>query len=146
VVEKIFERLDAELVLFPLDSECNWMLNEPLHPGACIVSKAVLCAGDQARVVLEWAYDQQEELTKAGKSGPNVLKAKIRQRFGDQLARCVDDRKTDVRLNNHLHFASDNSIPVSTPQVYLDKKRLCDEDTDIGLRYTLAQLAPKVLE
>jgi hypothetical protein len=146
VAEGVLERLDTHLSLFPLDSECNWMLNEPLHPGACIVSKAVLCGGDQARQVLEWAYDQQTELSKAGKSGPNALRALIRQRFGDSILRCMDDRKTEVRLNDQLHFASDNNIPVSTPQMYLGKQRICDEDTDLGLRYTLGQLAPEVLQ
>ena len=146
VNEGIFERLDTKLSLFPLDSECNWMLNEPLHPGACIVAKAVLCGGDQARQVLEWAYTEQTELASAGKASAGALKAKIRQRWGETLARCVDDRKTEVRLNQHLHFASDNSVPVSTPQVYLGKRRLCDEDSDIGLRYTLSQLAPEVLK
>ncbi len=146
VTEGIFDRLDAKLALFPLDSECNWMLNEPLHPGACIVSKAVLCAGDQTRQVLEWAYTEQEELTLAGKASPGALKARIRQRWGESLLRCVEDRKTEVLLNQHLHFASDNGIPVSTPQVYLGKRRLCDEDSDIGLRYTLAQLAPELLK
>jgi hypothetical protein len=62
------------------------------------------------------------------------------------LVRCLDDRKTEVALNNQLHFASDNNIPVSTPQVYLGKKRICDEDTDIGLRYTLGQLAPELVK
>jgi uncharacterized membrane protein len=146
VGEGAIERLDARLALFPLDSECNWMLNEPLHPGACLLSKAVLCGGEQASKVLEWAYEKQEELARAGKSGPNALKALIRQRWGESVLRCMDDRKTEVRLNNHLHFASDNGIPVSTPQVYFGKKRICDEDTDIGLRYTLAQLAPEVLK
>jgi protein-disulfide isomerase len=146
VGEGAVERLDARLALFPLDSECNWMLNEPLHPGACIVSKAILCGGDQARQVLEWAYDKQTELSRAGKSGPSALRGLIRQRWGESLLRCMDERKTEVRLNNHLHFASDNGIPVSTPQVYFGKKRICDEDTDIGLRYTLGQLAPEVLK
>lgn len=146
VTEDIVEKLDIELVLFPLDSECNWMVPDPLHPGACIVSKAVLCGGDNARRVLEWAYDEQEYLTRAGKAGAGVLRAAIKQRWGEALLRCVDDRKTDVRLNNHLHFASENNIPVSTPQMYLGKRRICDEDTDLGLRYTLAQLAPEVLK
>jgi hypothetical protein len=146
VLEGVFDRLDTELVLFPLDSECNWMLSEPLHPGACIVSKAVLCAGDQARSMLEWAYEEQTYLSRAGKSGPDVLRAVIKQRWGESLLKCVDDRKTEVRLNTHLHFASENRIPVSTPQMYLGKKRVCDEDTDIGLRYTLSQLAPEVLK
>jgi len=144
--ENIIEKLDINLVLFPLDSECNWMLDQALHPGACIVSKAVLCGGENARAVLEWAYDEQEYLTRAGKNGPDVLRAAIKQRWGDVMLKCVDDRKTDVRLNNHLHFASDNNIPVSTPQMYLGKQRVCDEDTDLGLRFTLGQLAPEVLK
>jgi uncharacterized membrane protein len=146
VAEGVFDRLSTELVLFPLDSECNWMLNDPLHPGACIVSKAVLCGEERARQVLEWAYEEQVYLARAGKAGPNVLRAIIKQRWGEALLRCVDDRKTNVRLNEHLHFASENGVPVSTPQMYLGKKRVCDEDTDIGLRYTLRELAPEVLE
>ncbi|HVY28671.1 MAG TPA: vitamin K epoxide reductase family protein [Polyangiaceae bacterium] len=146
VTENIIEKLDIELYLFPLDSECNWMLDHPLHPGACIVAKAVLCGEGNSRQVLEWAYAEQEYLTRAGKAGDNVLRAAIKQRWGEGLLRCVDDRKTDVRLNNHLHFASENNIPVSTPQVYLGKRRLCDEDTDLGLRFTLGQLAPEVLK
>src|SRR5512133_31358 len=38
------ERLDLKAVLFPLDSTCNWMVTEAIHPGACAVSEAVLCA------------------------------------------------------------------------------------------------------
>jgi uncharacterized membrane protein len=146
VAENIIEKLDIELVLFPLDSECNWMLDRPLHPGACIVSKAVLCGEGNSRQVLEWAYDQQEYLTRAGKTDANRLRAVIKERWGEGMLRCVDDRKTDVRLNNHLHFASENNIPVSTPQMYLGKRRVCDEDTDLGLRFTLSQLAPEVLK
>jgi uncharacterized membrane protein/protein-disulfide isomerase len=146
LTEDVFERLDVELVMFPLDSECNWMLDTPLHPGACIVSKAVLCGGDRTRQVLEWAYDEQVYLTRAGKAGANVLRAAIKQKFGDEILRCVDDRKTDVLLNQHLHFASDNGIPVSTPQMYLGTRRVCDEDTDMGLRFTLKNLAPQVLQ
>ncbi|HET9959882.1 MAG TPA: hypothetical protein VFQ61_35565, partial [Polyangiaceae bacterium] len=146
VTEGVFDKLDLRLALFPLDSECNWMLKDPLHPGACLVSKAILCAGDQARTVLEWAYENQDELTQAGKTSAAALRARIRQRFGDSIDRCIGDRKTEVRLNAHLHFASDNAIPVSTPQLYLGQQRVCDEDTDIGLRFTLAQLAPALLK
>ncbi len=146
VTENVIEKLDIDLVLFPLDSACNWMLDQPLHPGACIVSKAVLCGEGNSRQVLEWAYAEQEYLTRAGKAGEGVLRAAIKQRWGESLLRCVDDKKTDVRLNNHLHFASENNIPVSTPQMYLGKRRVCDEDTDLGLRFTLSQLAPEVLK
>jgi hypothetical protein len=29
--------------------------------------------------------------------------------------------------------------------MFLGDRRICDEDTDLGLRYTFAQLAPEVL-
>jgi hypothetical protein len=147
VAEGFFERLDIRLALFPLDNECNWMLDQALHPGACMVSRAVLCAGDRARQVLDWAYQDQEYLTRAGKAGEGTLRAVIRERWGADLVECADSPKATQRLNKHLHFAADNGIPVSTPQLYLDhERRFCDEDTDIGLVYTMAQLAPEVLK
>ena len=48
-------------------------------------------------------------------------------------------------MNRHLHFAVDNSVPVSTPQVFIDTQRLCDEDIDIGLMFALKQLAPELV-
>jgi uncharacterized membrane protein len=145
VAEDIFDKLDVQLAMFPLDNTCNWMLDTALHPGACLVSKAVICAGEQARQVLEWAYEEQPYLTRAGKQGEGTLRAVIQQRWGDAILKCTDDRQTGVTLNQHLHFASENNVPVSTPQMYLGKQRVCDEDTDIGLRFTLARLAPEVL-
>ena len=145
VQEGVFSRLDANLVLFPLDSACNWMLDRPFHPGACTVSKAVLCGGDRALGVLEWAYEEQEYLTRAGKRNEATLRKVLQDRWGPDLLTCIDDKRTNTRLNDHLHFASDNSVPVSTPQMFLTNRRVCDEDTDIGLRFTLKQLAPEVL-
>lgn len=145
VVGDMFEKLDAKLALFPLDSECNWMLDQPMHPGACIVSRAVICGGPQSRTVLEWAYDEQDMLTEAGKQGAKQLTAVIERRWGKQMTQCMERASTKRTLNNHLHYATDNSIPVSTPQVYLEGKRFCDEDTDIGLRFSMAQMAPEVV-
>jgi len=143
--EDVMDKLDATLSLFPLDNECNWMVDSALHPGACVVSRLLLCSGERAREVLDWAYEEQEDLTRAGKAGVEQLRAMIERRWGAAVIPCLDARETKIRLNNHLHFASDNSIPVSTPQMYLGKRRICDEDTDLGLRYTLGQLAPEVL-
>jgi protein-disulfide isomerase len=145
VTENVFDKLKVQLSLFPLDSDCNWMLTDALHPGACLVSKAVICGGPQARQVLEWAYEEQEALSKAGKAGKEQLRALISKRWGAATLQCVDSKATTATLNRHLHFAADNGIPVSTPQMYFGSKRFCDEDTDIGLTYTLAQLAPEVL-
>jgi uncharacterized membrane protein len=145
VAEGFYEKLDVRLALFPLDNACNWMLDQPLHPGACMVARAVLCAGPQARQALEWAYEKQEYLTRAGKAGEGTLRAVIQERWGAPLTACVDSPKAKTALNAHLHYAAENGVPVSTPQMYLDhQRRFCDEDTDIGLVYTLAQLAPEV--
>ena len=148
----VLDRLDVRLVLMPLDSKCNWMLEQPMHPGACTVAKAVICGGDRARQVLEWAYDEQKYLLRAGEKDQTlgredepVMKKVISERWGAGLVTCIESKDTDQRLNQHLQFAVDNSVPVSTPQLYLGTTRLCDEDTDLGLRYTLRQLAPEVL-
>jgi uncharacterized membrane protein len=140
----VLDRLDIQLALFPLDSECNWMLDRPLHPGACQVSRAVLCAKAPG-LVLDWAYENQSALAEAGKAGAPQLTKLIRDRWGADVVRCMSDRNTTLRLNRHLHFAAGNAIAVSTPQVFIDGQRLCDEDIDIGLMYALHELAPELL-
>lgn len=143
--EGVIERLNAQVVLFPLDSECNWMLGEPLHPGACIVSRALLCAQDP-RAALEWVFEEQSELAAAGKAGPKALEAMLKGRFGPGLQKCMDSAKTKSRLNKHLHYAAENNVPLSTPQMYLGTNRVCDEDTDMGLSFTMKQLAPELVK
>lgn len=147
--EGVLEKLDVTLSLFPLDTECNWMLDRSLHPGACVLSKAVLCGKDRARAVLEWAYDNQEDLRPLGKQGGSALKDRVTKQFGADIGACMDEKATTIRLNQELQFAASNHVPISTPQMYLkegDKlARVCDEDTDLGLKYALGQLAPEVL-
>jgi hypothetical protein len=140
------ENLDLRVALLPLDSECNWMVDRSLHQGSCVLARAVICSEPQARGALEWMYANQEELTRLGKAGEAQLKAKLRERFGADLAACLDAKKTKVRLNNVLQYAVSNRVPVSTPQMYLGDRRVCDEDSDLGLRYTLGRLAPEVLQ
>ena len=36
-------------LLFPLDNQCNWMVSDAIHPGACAISEAMLCAGSAAQ-------------------------------------------------------------------------------------------------
>lgn len=143
--EGIFEQLDVSVALFPLDSECNWMLDRALHPGACELAKAVLCAGPKARDVLEWSYDNQDDLEPAGKAGKDVLRAKIRAKFAG-LDACIDSKQTKQKLDRALQFAVANKVPVSTPQLMLGAQRVCDEDTDLGLAFAMTQLAPEVFQ
>jgi len=143
--EKVVDQLDLTLVLFPLDNECNWMLDRALHPGSCIVSKAVLCADRRALDVLEWAYDNQDKILESAKAAAGLVnvRAMVREKWGN-LDACIDSKDTKVRLEKMLHYIVDNKLPVSTPQLFLGDTRLCDEDSDIGLAFTLRKLAPNL--
>ena len=149
LTEGIFDKLDVTLSLFPLDTDCNWMLDRSLHPGACVLAKAVLCGKDKSRAILEWSYENQEDIRPLGKT-PAALKDRVTKEFGADVGACMDDKATATRLNQELQFAASNHIPVSTPQMYLKEDgdklmRVCDEDTDLGLKYAMADLAPEVL-
>lgn len=143
-VAGVLDRLDVDLALFPLDNQCNWMLQQPLHPGACTVSRATLCAKSPADF-LDWAYANQEELAAAGKAGGTVLTQLLANRWGKELTTCMSARSTEQRLNRQLHFAAANGIAVSTPQIFIEGQRLCDEDIDMGLMFALSKLAPELL-
>lgn len=141
--EGIFEQLDVSVAIFPLDNDCNWMVDRALHPGACELARGFLCSADKAREFLEWSYDNQSELEPAGKAGKEAIRAKIRTRFVG-LEACMDSKETKQRLDRTLQFAVTNKIPVSTPQMMLGAQRICDEDTDLGMAYTMKQIAPEV--
>ncbi len=141
--EGFLDKLDLTLVLFPLDKECNWMLDRAVHPGSCAVSKAILCSDHRAMQVLEWAYDNQESILTAAKAEAGLanVRAMISARFPG-LDACIDSKDTAQRLDKTLRFIVNNALPVSTPQMFLGDTRLCDEDTDMGLAYTMRKLAP----
>jgi hypothetical protein len=124
------------VLLFPLDSTCNWMVDEPIHPGACTVSEAVLCAGDRASDVIAWSFENQEEIRSATAKNPSAAASMVKKRF-PELAACIGSPKVQARLNQSLRWAVQNSITVLTPQVFIDGVRLCNEDLDLGLDYML---------
>ena len=143
VTENLWDKLDTTLVLFPLDSECNWMLDRPVHPGSCAVSKAILCNETRALATLEWAYDKQEELLAAAKAGAGIVnvRAMIKERWPG-LDACIDSKATSQRLDGMLRYIVKNHLPVSTPQLFVGGTRLCDEDSDMGLSFSIRRLAP----
>jgi uncharacterized membrane protein len=136
---EVGKKLDIKTVLFPLDSECNWMLKQPVHPGACMVSRAVICAKEPIAVV-DWALDHNIELRDlAKKSGPDALRAKIIENFGE-VATCIDAPATKTRLNLSLRWIVANSLSILTPQLFVNNRKLCDEDMDLGLEFGLGKL------
>jgi uncharacterized membrane protein len=134
------KQLKRKAVMFPLDS-CNWMIPKPErpHPGACEVSAAVLCAGDKADAVIDWAFMHQEEIKAvAGPEGKGAA-AMVGEHFPEYKA-CIGDAKTKRRLRESMAWAVENQIEILTPQIFVDGAKLCDADTDLGLDYMLPRL------
>lgn len=136
------QRLDTDLLLFPLDSKCNWMVKTSLHPGACVVSEAMLCAPEAAEQVLAYAFAEQERLLELGKTNEAALKADLEQKF-PAVKGCVGSAAAKAKVNKSLRWAVANALPVMTPQLFVAGTRVCDEDTDLGLEYTLTRMLEK---
>jgi uncharacterized membrane protein len=136
-------QLDQRMLLFPLDPECNWMLSEAVHPGACLLSRALLCAGEEAPAMLDVIFAEQAELLTMGKRGQlDQVRDTMLARF-PAVRECIDAPETTIKLNESLRFAVDNALPVTTPQLYVNGKRLCEADTDLGLEFAIGALAGK---
>ena len=137
----------------PLFKYCRTLLNDPAD-AADAVQDTFVIADSRLDGLREperfrpWLYTvARNECLRVlrAKKGTPALTAKISERWGAEIAACVASEKVTTQLNQQLHFAANNHIPVSTPQMFLGDKRICDEDTDLGLKYTLAQLAPELL-
>lgn len=141
------KKIHRKAVLFPLDNTCNWMVDSAVHPGACTISEAILCAdtgkgGPGVNAVIDWAFEQQDAIRAAAKDDPDAARKMVVNRFGD-LAACIGGAEVQQRLNKSLRWAVAHSIPVVTPQLYVDGNKLCPEDTDLGLEFSLTGLLQK---
>jgi uncharacterized membrane protein len=133
------DRLDRKASLFPLDNTCNWMVDRAVHPGACIVSEAVLCAGARAGEVVAWAFEQQDRIREAAARDGKAARRLVTARF-PELASCLGSAEVRSRLNRSLRWAVRNHLPVLTPQLYVAGVKLCDEDVDLGLDFALSRM------
>jgi uncharacterized membrane protein len=134
-------QMHRQALVFPLDSECNWMVDRSIHPGACAMAEALLCADGDAGEVLEWTFAEQEHILAAarGPEGSAAARRLVTGRF-PELGRCMGTPEVRARLNLALRWAVRNQLPVSAPQLYVEGRKLCDEDTDLGLEYMLPRL------
>jgi uncharacterized membrane protein len=131
----LLDQLSLKAVLFPLDSACNWMVKESMHPGACTVAEAMLCDKDKAEEILNHAFTHQDELREEAKAGGDALKRRLEQAF-PHVKGCLGTPAIRSKLNKSLRWAVANALPVLTPQLFVGNRRMCDEDTDLGLDYT----------
>lgn len=132
-------KLNIKMLLFPLDSKCNWMLKEALHPGACAVSEAIICDQANAAEIVNWAFENQEDLLALAKRSEKKLRKRIKKRFPN-TKKCLGSARVRNKLNRSLRWAVANALPVLTPQLFIGDRRVCDEDTDLGLEYTITQM------
>lgn len=132
-------QMSLKVLLFPLDSQCNWMVKTSLHPGACQVSEAMLCSPAEADDILAWSFENQEHLLELGQNDPKALGDEILARWPAAKG-CLGTARARDRVTSGLRWAVDNALPVLTPQLYVDGTRLCDEDTDLGLEFTLHRM------
>jgi uncharacterized membrane protein len=135
----LHQRLSLEAVLFPLDSSCNWMVKDSLHPGACAVSEAMLCEKEAADDILAWAFRNQAELRDIASQDDNKLRQRIEKEF-PKVKGCLGSISSKNQVNKSLRWAVANALPVLTPQLFIRDTRVCDEDTDLGFEYTVATM------
>jgi hypothetical protein len=129
-----------QVLLFPLDTECNWMLKQSLHPGACMLSRALICAGNDYKPMMRFIMENQEDFRITATKEPDSVRREVVMKF-PKVASCIDAQETKTRLNNMLRYAMQNSMPIVTPQLYVQERRLCDEDSDLGLNYAMSVLS-----
>ncbi|MEZ4268314.1 MAG: vitamin K epoxide reductase family protein [Myxococcota bacterium] len=135
-LSELDQRLAMKVLLFPLDSTCNWMVKTSLHPGACQVSEAMLCSPAEAEKILAWSFENQEHLLELGAKDAKALTDEITTRWPAAKG-CVGTSRSKDKITSGLRWAVENALPVLTPQLYVAGKRMCDEDTDLGLEFTL---------
>ena len=138
-ISGIDDKLAISAVLFPLDNKCNWMIKEAMHPGACAVSEAMLCDKEGALKILDWAFENQERLRETAKTDEDKVRIEIEEKF-PKVKGCLGGSAIKNKLNKSLRWAVSNALPVLTPQLFVGDKRVCDEDTDLGLEYTVAKM------
>jgi hypothetical protein len=133
------QEMDRKALLFPLDNSCNWMVSTTVHPGACTISEAMLCAGDRARVVRDWAFPNQQKSRTAAPTEAPAAAAMVKAAF-PEFSQCVGSAGVRAKLNRSLRWAVQNRLPVLTPQLFVAGVKVCDEDTDLGLEFSLSRM------
>ena len=89
--------------------------------------------------MVEWSLANNERLRALAKDKPAAIYDEIKKEFPD-LADCVGKPAVKARLNKSLRWIAQNSLPVVTPQLYVRGKKLCEEDSDLGLEFALDRL------
>ncbi len=102
---------------FPLDSECNPLLERPKHPGACGLARAAICAEAQGRL-----EEMEDALFGAQESPASVDALALARRVGvnlEQFAACLEAPSTAARLASDIAEGARAKLR-STPSYLVD--------------------------
>ena len=99
----------------------------------------MLCDKDGAEAILDYAVAHQEELRTLAKEDDAKIRARLETQF-PKVKGCLGTPAIKNKLNKSLRWAVSNALPVLTPQLFIGDKRVCDEDTDLGLEYTVSHM------
>ena len=115
-------RVSVHFKNYPLDKACNPSLGQSVHPGACLLAKGALCAGEQARF---WEYHDQV-FTKPPQNPSREAVFGIAASAGldtGRLGACFDAPGTEARLEAEIAEAQRLGVN-STPSIFINGKKL----------------------
>jgi len=118
------------------------MVRQRLHPGACTVSYAMLCAPASAHKILDYAFTNQARLLELGKTNEAALKADLEQRF-PEVKGCIGSAKVKAELTKVRNWAARNALALSTPQLFVAGTQVCPQNIDLGLDFALTRALEK---
>src|SRR4051812_8519600 len=72
-------------------------------------------------------------------SNEGQLREKIETTFPN-VKGCLGSTLVKNKLTKSLRWAVANGIQVLTPQLFVGNARMCDEDSDLGLEFTLSKM------
>ena len=103
---------------FPLDKNCNRLMNDQMHDGSCMLAKYNIAAGNQDK------YWEMNDLLfeEKDKTEENILKKAQEMGFDvEKLKADVNSKETNDKLKEEIEFALDNNLSV-TPSVQVGMK------------------------
>ena len=89
--------------------------------------------------MLTWAFKHQESLREDAKKDQKAMRGALEQQF-PEVRGCLGGAQVKNKLTKSLRWAVANGLSVLTPQLFVRDRRMCDEDTDLGLDYSLKKM------
>ena len=91
---------------FPLDDACNPRVKRKIHPGACELARAGICAEAQGR-----SAEMDDALYRSQGRGARAVDIALEVGLDmDQFRRCLSSRETQMRLDDDIARAVRDGI------------------------------------